>query len=118
MSRALVFLVGLALPWAATAQPAATAEPQTGEDILVLGRRLNSITVAVTRDAKGRDHCVLSDTTGFPDLDAAVCKVTRTCVRKGATNQAALADCVAAERPKLLKRYQAAVRKQKRKGVA
>jgi hypothetical protein len=118
MKRPLVFLLGLALPSAAMAQPV-VAVPQTTEEITVLGRRLNSITASVTRDAKGRHHCTLSDTSGFREIDAAVCKTTTTCVRRGAADQTALADCVAIERPKLLKRYEAAVRKQKlRKGAA
>jgi hypothetical protein len=85
--------------------------PVTDEEIVVIASRLNEITARVSRDPKGRYHCGLSGSTGRLSLDKALCKTVTQCVKKGNIAEAAVRQCVDAEKPKLI----AKIRKQARK---
>ena len=90
------------LSLALLAMAQATEPPPTDEEIVVIARRMNEISVNVGRDPKGRYRCSLSASTGFRRLDDRLCKTVTKCVRKGAANDAAIKECVATSKPKLI----------------
>ncbi|MEP3225323.1 MAG: hypothetical protein ABJO01_05065 [Parasphingorhabdus sp.] len=80
-------------------QPVATP---IDNEIVVIGRRLNSISAMVGKDKKGRYTCALDKSSGNINLDKRLCKTTVRCVRDGAVGDQAIRSCVDAEKPKLL----------------
>lgn len=88
----LAFLVAGAEP-----VPVAAEEP-----ITVIGERLKSVTVSVSRDPSGRYACGLDQSTGNGWLDGRLCETATTCVRKGAETAEAVNACVTARKPDLL----------------
>lgn len=88
----------------AAVQPAATAaESEAVEnEIVVIGRRLNSISAMVGKDQNGRFTCSLDKSSGNINLDKRLCKTTVRCIRNGAVGDGAIKSCVDAEKPKLL----------------
>ncbi len=72
------------------------------DEIVVIGRRLNSISAMVCKDEKGRFTCSLDKSSGNINLDKRLCKTTVRCVRDGAVGDNAIKSCVDAEKPKLL----------------
>ena len=74
----------------------------TDEEIVVIAQKLNGLAVYVGRDAKGRYHCDLSESSGNARLDAQLCKTSATCVKKGATEQAAIKACIDKRKSTLL----------------
>lgn len=71
-------------------------------EIVVIGRRLNSISAMVGKDKKGRFTCSLDKSSGNINLDKRLCKTTVRCIRDGAIGDSAIKGCVDAEKPKLL----------------
>lgn len=104
-------MITIALLLAAQAAPLPPEPALTEDEIVVIARRLNEIEARVSRDPKGRYHCGLSATTGRLSLDKALCKTVTKCVKKGSNTEAAIRQCVDAEKPKLI----AKIRKQARK---
>ena len=74
----------------------------TDEEIVVIAQKLNGLAVYVGRDAKGRYHCDLSESSGNARLDAQLCKTSAACVKKGATEQAAIKACIDKRKSTLL----------------
>lgn len=82
---------------------AQTPEPvPTDEEIVVIAQKLGMIAVNVGRDAKGRYHCDLSESSGNARLDARLCKTSAACVKKGAASQAAVKACIDERKSTLL----------------
>lgn len=77
-------------------------EALTEQEILIVGQRLNGVTVNVGRDPQGRWHCGLTGTTGHPKLDERLCRATTKCVQKGKSSDAAIQACVARAKPGLI----------------
>jgi hypothetical protein len=71
-------------------------------DILVIAQRLKGVTAVVDRDDRGRFRCSVSQSTGLPRLDQALCKTASKCVRDGASDADAVNTCVTARKPALL----------------
>ena len=71
-------------------------------DILVIAQRLKGVTAVVDRDDRGRFRCSVSQSTGLPRLDQALCKTASKCVRDGASDADAVNACVTARKPALL----------------
>ncbi|MFL9840732.1 hypothetical protein ABS767_07160 [Sphingomonas sp. ST-64] len=90
----LTLALGLAAP--------AQAAPLTEQEILVIGRRLQAVSVNVGRDAKGRWQCGLTGSTGYPKLDDRLCRATTKCVQKGKSDDSAVRACVAKTKPGLI----------------
>ena len=105
----MIALATLAL-FAAVQEPA--LDPLSEEEIVIVGQRLNGVTVNVGRDAKGRWHCGLTGSTGYPKLDERLCRATTKCVQKGKSDDAAINACVAKAKPGLL----AELRKRMKRG--
>lgn len=82
--------------------PAATEPVPTTDEIVVIARRFDALSVGIGRDAKGRYFCNLSDTSGSRALDARLCKATAQCVRKGATGDGAVKACIAKQKRSVL----------------
>ncbi len=81
---------------------AAPAITQTvDEEIVVIGQRLEGISVTVGRDEKGKYTCSTDRTSGNVNLDKRLCKTTVRCIRDGAQGEA-VKSCVDAKKPKLL----------------
>ncbi|WP_109355971.1 hypothetical protein [Sphingorhabdus sp. EL138] len=83
----------------AAVQPAAIA---VEDEIVVIGRRLNSISTMVGKDQIGRFTCSVDKSSGNVNLDKRLCKTTVRCIRDGAVGDGAVKACVEAEKPKLL----------------
>ena len=88
----MIALAVLALLQAAPAQ----------DDIVVIGRRLQAITVSMGRDASGKFTCDLSRSTGNASLDNRLCKASAACARKAGADAEAVKACVTASKPMLL----------------
>lgn len=71
-------------------------------DIVVLARRLDSLSVLVGRDTADKLTCSLSQSTGRAGLDRALCRTAAQCVGKGAVDQAAVSRCIDRRKPELL----------------
>lgn len=81
---------------------AAPAVVQTvDEEIVVIGQRLEGISVTVGRDEKGKYTCSTDRTSGNVNLDKRLCKTTVRCIRDGAQGEA-VKSCVDAKKPRLL----------------
>jgi len=106
-----VILLALALLSATAQQP--PLDPMTEEEIVIVVQRLNSVTANVGRDAKGRWHCGLTGSTGYPRLDERLCRATTRCVQKGKSDDAAIRACVAKTKPGLI----ADLRKRAKRGA-
>jgi hypothetical protein len=72
------------------------------EEIVVIGQRLDRLAVMVGRDARGRYHCDLSESSGNARLDAQLCKTSAACVKKGASSQAQVKACIDKRKSTLL----------------
>ena len=72
---------------------------QEETDIVVIGRRLDGVSVIVGRDARGKFTCGLNQTTGSGRLDSALCRTAAACVRTKTKN---VQSCVNAKKPELL----------------
>lgn len=105
----MIALATIALLGAAQDAP---LDPISEEEIVVIGQRLNGVTVNVGRDAKGRWHCGLAGSTGYPKLDERLCRATTKCVQKGKSDDAAINACVTKAKPGLL----AELRKRMKRG--
>jgi len=90
-----------ALMMLTAALPANAAD---NDEIVVIANRLKAASAIVSRDAQGRYQCALSQSTGLIKLDADLCKAVTKCVRKGASDQAAVGQCVERSKPNLLAR--------------
>jgi len=73
--------------------------PPAEADIVVIGRRLNALSVIVGKDDRGRFTCRLSESSGSPTLDVQLCLAASKCVAKGAKDVAA---CIDKRKPALL----------------
>ena len=80
-------------------------------DILVVARRLKGVTAIVDRDERGKFRCSVSQSTGLPRLDEALCKTASNCVRDGARDAGAVNACVTARKPALLDAVRAELKK-------
>ena len=81
----------------------ATPAPSPLEaDILVIGRRLDQLSVVVGKDARGKFTCSLSETSGNAGLDRNLCKSAAKCVKDGARDQAGVSACIDRRKPALL----------------
>lgn len=92
----ILFLLALAAP------QEAPIDMLSDQEIVIVGKRLQGITVNVGRDPKGRWHCGLEGTTGYPKLDEQLCRATTKCVQKGKSGDAAVKACVARTKPDLI----------------
>ncbi|MEO9634426.1 MAG: hypothetical protein ABJF89_02775 [Parasphingorhabdus sp.] len=75
--------------------------PTVDEEIIVIGKRLEGISVSVGRNEKGKYVCSTDRSSGNLNLDKRLCKTTVRCIRDGAQGEAVKA-CVDARKPKLL----------------
>ncbi len=90
----------------AAAAPAALPD----DEIVVLARRLETISAQVVRDQQGRYHCALNELSGDQKLDGQLCKTATKCVRKGKIDNDAIGACVDRAKPKLLADFKLARR--------
>ena len=99
MIGALILLAAQAAPVAeASAPPPAEADP-----IVVIGRRLQAITVSVGQGPDGKWYCGMEETTGRLALDEKLCKAVTKCVRKGALDDASIHACVSGTKKRLMR---------------
>lgn len=73
--------------------------PEQETDIVVIGKRLEGVSVIVGRDARGKFACALDKSSGNSRLDMALCQTAAKCVKAKAANVPA---CVNARKPELL----------------
>ncbi|MEZ5680981.1 MAG: hypothetical protein R3E14_06750 [Erythrobacter sp.] len=97
----MIYLLTLAAAQAAS--PGVEAVPDESDPIVVIGRRLESIEVRVGRDPQGSWHCSMDGSTGRLSLDKKLCKAVTKCVRKGATSDVSIRDCVTTTKRKLMR---------------
>ena len=106
-----MIVIALALFSAAVEDP--PLDPMTEAEIVIVGQRLQGVTVNVGRDPKGRWHCGLTGSTGYSKLDERLCRATTKCVQKGKSDDAAINACVAKAKPGLV----AELRKRAKRGA-
>jgi len=88
-------------------------EPPENE-IVVVGKRLASISVNVARDAQGKFGCSLSQSSGSASVDGQLCKAAAKCAKQGALSQDAMRSCIEARKPAILEDFSRRVRAGKR----
>ncbi|WP_164118949.1 hypothetical protein [Sphingorhabdus sp. Alg239-R122] len=86
----------------------------TDEEIVIIGRRMQGISVNVGRDPQGSYHCSLNGSTGYPRLDEKLCKATTKCVRKGNIEDAAVKQCLKTRKSSLLKKIKRKMRRDRK----
>ncbi|MEM7689473.1 MAG: hypothetical protein AAF291_10670 [Pseudomonadota bacterium] len=88
----------------------ATATPATDPEIVVLGR-LRTLQANVGQGPNGNWYCSLNGSTGRAWLDDKFCRAVTKCVRKGASDDAAVSQCIRSSRKKLVKRVEKEMKK-------
>lgn len=78
--------------------------PAASDEIIVIARRMRSISATVGRDPQGRYHCALSTTTGRPKLDDRLCRAATDCTRRNPRDAAAVNRCVEDRKAGLMRR--------------
>ena len=81
--------------------PAAVAAPE----IVVIERRLESVTVRVGQEPDGKWYCSMDGSIGIRSLDERVCKAVSKCVRKGASTDDAVQACVTKSKRRLFEKF-------------
>ena len=96
---------------------ASTEPPMTVEqEIVVIGKRLDSISVMVGRTPEGKLTCSVDRTSGSLRLDKRLCKTAAKCVRKNRDNpsDSAIKSCIDKKKPKLLAKLRQEMRSERR----
>ncbi len=95
MLTSLLFLFSAAL-----IEPPSTVE----QEIVVIGKRLESITVLVGQTPEGKLSCSVDRSSGSLRLDKRLCKTAAKCVRKNRENPSdkLIKSCIDKKKPKLL----------------
>ena len=99
------------------AVPVAVQPPMTvDQEIVVIGKRLESISVMVGRTPKGKLTCSVDRTSGSLRLDKRLCKTAAKCVRKNKADpsDAAIKSCIDRKKPKLLAKLRKEMRSERR----
>lgn len=85
--------------------------PESPEnEIVVVGKRLEGISVRVSRGADGKFGCGLSESSGSKSVDTQLCKAAAKCARQGALDQDAMRGCIEARKPEILNDFARRVR--------
>lgn len=97
---------------AASTEPLMTVE----QEIVVIGKRLDSISVMVGRTPEGKLTCSVDRTSGSLRLDKRLCKTAAKCVRKNRDNpsDSAIKSCIDKKKPKLLAKLRQEMRSERR----
>ncbi|WP_298306610.1 hypothetical protein [uncultured Erythrobacter sp.] len=77
-------------------------------EIVVLGN-LRSMQASVGQDSEGKWHCSLNRSTGRPRLDDRFCRAVTKCVRKGASNEEEVRECISDSRARLVREVERAM---------
>jgi len=80
------------------------------DEIVVMGRRLQALSVILSRDAKGKFACGLSASSGSPAVDAQLCKTAAKCAKQGKVAADTMRTCIDARKPAILEEFAARVR--------
>lgn len=99
------------------ATPVAVEPPMTVEqEIVVIGKRLESISVIIGRTPEGKLTCSVDRTSGSLRLDKRLCKTAAKCVRKNKDNpsDAVIKNCIDSKKPKLLAKLRKEMRSERR----
>ncbi|MCW2336632.1 hypothetical protein M2337_000865 [Sphingobium sp. B2D3A] len=114
----MILIAALMLAQSPVVAPPVPSEATPADEITVIAQRLRGVQVGVTRDAAGKYHCGLSESTGVRKLDAALCKATTQCVRKGKATQDEVRACVDKARPSLVARIREYLSTERARGGA
>ncbi|QDP19431.1 hypothetical protein [Sphingomonas xanthus] len=71
-------------------------------DIVVIGRRFQSVEVQLVRDRQGKLHCSLDRSSGSLKLDERLCRASAKCVKQVGSDDAAVKQCITTQKPRLL----------------
>jgi hypothetical protein len=96
--------------WLVAAALLQAAPVAAGDEIVVMGRRLQSLSVMLSRDARGKFACELSESSGSPSVDAQLCKSAARCAKQGKVAADAMRSCIEARKPAILEEFAAHVR--------
>ena len=91
--------------------PVPPSEPMP--EIVVIAERLKGVQVFIGQDEEGSWHCSLDRSSGVPSLDSKLCKAVTKCVRKGASTDSEVEQCVTKNKKRLLARFERQYRNQK-----
>jgi hypothetical protein len=81
---------------------AATAVPATDDELVVIARKVDSITLNLGRDAEGHTTCGVSRSSGDVAIDAKLCTIAAKCIKPGPIDEAAVHACVDGKKRKLV----------------
>ena len=96
---------------------ASTEPPMTVEqEIVVIGKRLDSMSVMVGQTPEGKLTCSVDRTSGSLRLDKRLCKTAAKCVRKNRDNPSdqVIKSCIDKKKPKLLAKLRKEMRSERR----
>lgn len=98
------------------AAPAAEPPMTVDEEIVVIGKRLQGISVLVGRTPQGKLTCSVDRTSGSTRLDKRLCKTAAKCVRDNSDNRsdALIKACIDKKKPKLLAQLRKEMRSERR----
>lgn len=98
------------------AAPAAEPPMTVDEEIVVIGQRLQGISVLVGRTPDGDLTCSVDRTSGSTRLDKRLCKTAAKCVRDNSDNpvDAVIKSCIDQKKPKLLAQLRKEMRRERR----
>ena len=95
-------MLSLALLMAAQQVP---EPPLSDAEIVVIGRRLDSVTVSVGQGPDGKWYCSMDGTSSVLSLDKKICKAVTKCVQKGARSDAAVQGCIQKSKKRLFAKF-------------
>ena len=72
------------------------------DEIVVVGRRLRTLSVSLTRDANDKLGCGLDRSSGNARLDAQLCEAAARCARGRKVSEQAMRSCIDSRKPALL----------------
>lgn len=105
-----------ALLLALSAPTPVTMQATVDEEIVVIGKRLQGISVLVGRTPEGKLTCSVDRTSGSTRLDKRLCKTAAKCVRDNSDNpsDARIKACIDKKKPKLLAQLRKEMRSERR----
>ncbi|MEL6709125.1 MAG: hypothetical protein AAFP79_12655 [Pseudomonadota bacterium] len=92
------------------ATPQSGVAPEPVPEIVVLGQ-VRSLQANVGQGPDGQWYCSLNVSTGRPSLDERFCKAVTKCVRKGASDDTAVDECIRKTRKRLVSRVEKEMKK-------
>lgn len=83
----------------------AASVPPSVDEIVIIGQRVDALSINVARDREGKLHCSLSASSGIRDLDDRLCRAGAKCVRKHDADHEKVERCMKDGKSALLAKF-------------